>query len=377
MSKVVVGLLATSVGLGLLSVHLVRQMKAGEATIAELQAKVATLEKQRPQLQEQPSLSSQIGSGPVANPFVIVPVNPEQPSKSVTFKGSATAATTTANVAQPQIPSREERLRMMREHRERQRLLMQDPEYREALRIQARSNFGRSYPGLVEELGLDTKQADEFFGMLSDQQMRSSEQMEGLWDMEGKDPAMIKEQQRKIQQQAAELQRTGEAEIAARFGQEKLQAWKEYQSTLGVRHQLESMRTTLAGQGVPLSDDSNKAMLKALAEVQRTEADEYSAAVNRGVAPRLAFSNQFSPEMVENQIEASKKRNQRVLDALSPYLSYEQRSALEKEQQAQLKVQEAQMRIMRAQGAANANALYPVNGLYPVDPTVQAVITSN
>lgn len=373
MSKVVLALVATSVGLGLLSVHLVRQMKAGEATIAELQAKVATLEKQRPQLQAQPSQASEAVSGTVTNPFVIVPVNPEQPGKSVTFKGSATAATSAANVAQPQIPSREERIRMMREHRERQRLLMQDPEYREAMRIQARSNFGRSYPGLVEELGLDTKQADEFFGMLSDQQMRSSEQMEGLWDMEGKDPAMIKEQQRKIQQQSAELQRTGEAEIAARFGQEKLQAWKEYQSTLGVRHQLESMRTTLAGQGVPLSDDSNKSMLKALAEVQKTEADEYSAAVNRGVAPRLAFSNgsAFSSEMAENQIEASKKRNQRVLDALSPYLSYEQRSALEKEQQAQLKVQEAQMRIMRAQGAANAN------GLYVTDPSVQAVILSN
>ena len=207
MSKVVLGLLAASVGLGLLSVHLVRQMKAGEATIAELQAKVATLEKQRPQLQAQPSLPSEAVSGTVTNPFVIVPVNPAQPSKSVTFKGSATAATAAVNVAQPQIPSREERMRMMREHRERQRLLMQDPEYREAMRIQARSNFGRSYPGLVEELGLDTKQADEFFGMLSDQQMRSSEQMEGLWDMEGKDPATVKEQQRKIQQQAAELQK--------------------------------------------------------------------------------------------------------------------------------------------------------------------------
>lgn len=362
MSKVVVGLLATSVGLGLLSVHLVRQMKAGEATIAELQAKVATLQKPRPQLQAQPSPASEVVSGTVTNPFVVVPVNPEQPSKSVTFKDSATAA----NVAQPQIPSREQRMRMMREHRERQRLLMQDPEYREAMRIQARSNFGRSYPGLVEELGLDPKQADEFFGMLSDQQMRSSEQMAGLWDMEGKDPAMIQEQQRKIQQQAADLQRTGEAEIAARFGQEKLQAWKEYQATLGVRHQLQSMRTTLAGQGLPLSDDSNKSMLKALAEVQKTEADEYSAAVNRGAAPRLAFSNDLTPEMVENQIEASKKRNQRVLDALSPYLSYEQRSALEKEQQAQLKVQEAQMRIMRAQGAASPNG----------DAT-QAVILSN
>lgn len=358
MSKIVLALLATSVGLGLLSVHLVRQMKAGEATIAELRGQVATLQKQQPQPQVQPSLSSGAAAAAVTNPFVVLPANPDQASKSVTSKGSA--ATMAANGAQPQMPSREERLRMMREHRERQRLLMQDPEYREAMRIQARSNFGRSYPGLAEELGLDPKQADEFFGLLSDQQMRSSEQMEGLWDMEGKDPAAIREQQRKIQQQAAELQRTGEAEIAARFGQEKLQAWKEYQSTLGVRHQLQNMRTTLAGQGLPLSEDSNKSMLRALAEVQKAEADEYSAAVNRGAAPKLGFfqNGSLSPEMVENQLEATKKRNQRVLDAISPYLSYEQRSAVEKEQQAQMKVQEAQMRIMRAQGALNSNGLY-------------------
>lgn len=370
MSKIVLALAATSVGLGLLSVHLVRQMKAGEATIAELQAQVATLEKQGPQPPVQSLLSSEAGPAPVTNPFVIMSRNPEPtPSKSATLKGSAPTAA--ANVAQPQMPSREDRLRMMREHRERQRLLMQDPEYREAMRIQARSNFGRSYPGLVEELGLDAKQADEFFGLLSDQQMRSSEQMENLWDMEGKDQAAMREQQRKIQQQAAELQKTGEAEIAARFGQEKLQAWKEYQSTLGVRHQLEGLRTTLAGQGLALNEESNKSMLRALAEAQKLEADEYSAAVNRGAAPRLAFSNGFSPEVVENQIEMTKKRNQRVLDAISPYLSYEQRSAVEKEQQAQLKVQEAQMRIMRAQGAQNAN------GLYVTDPTAaQAVILS-
>jgi hypothetical protein len=57
--------------------------------------------------------------------------------------------------------------------------------------------------------------------------------------------------------------------------------------------------------------------------------------------------------MFQRQLEHTQKRNQRVLEALSPFLTYEQREALQKEQEAELKMQEAQMRIMRAQSAGD------------------------
>jgi uncharacterized beta-barrel protein YwiB (DUF1934 family) len=366
-NKVGLALVATSAGLGVLSVHLIQQMRDGQATIADLQAQVAMLEKQQ---QEPPRISfgSAIPAGDPAR-FVVLPAEPDTSSRSAASSAAPQAVQAAADVAPPPRRSSEDRMRMMREHRERQRQLMQDPEYREAMRVQARSNFSRSYPGMVEELGLDSTQAEEFFDLLADQQMRSSEQLESLWDMDGKDSAAVREQQRKIQQQAAQLQRTGEAEMAARFGQDKLQAWKDYQSTLGVRHQLESMRSMLAGQGLPLSDDPNKAMLKALAAAQKPETDAYSAAVNRGAAPAMLPSSIYhAPEKVETLIEATRKRNQRTLDAISPYLTYEQREVIEKQQQAQLKVQEAQMRIMRTQGSMNA--LRP----YAADPSVQSTI---
>ncbi len=363
MSKIVVILLATSTGLGLLSLHLVRQTHAGQATITELQAQVAALEKQQanrraqlPSFAPPPPLEpAEVGNGSEGASSA--------PSKDVAVMGFSVKTTRPADVAQPQLPSREERMRMMRESRDRQRALMQDPEYRDAMRLQNRSNFARANPGLAAELGLDQQQTDEFFELLSDQQMRVSDVLQPMWDVEGKDQVTIEAQQRKIQQQSLELQRKSEAEIAARFGQDKLQAWKEYQSTVGVRHQLEQMRTSLASQGMPIGEDMNKAMVKAMVEAQKAEADEYSAVVNRGAAaitPSVTFApgGGFTSEMVDRQIEATKKRNQRTLDALSPYLTYEQRQVIEREQEAQLKLQQAHMRIMRSQGAGNGNAAY-------------------
>jgi len=362
-SKVVLILTATSVALGALSVHLVKQMRDGQASIAELQAQVATLEQQQQQQRQQQPPAPAVASLPPPPPEAVPPTNvtTQQPGKE-TWKPAPVSG-----AASPPAFSREDRIRMIREGRDRQRQLMQDPEYRAALRLQNRNSFVRSYPGVAEDLGLDARQTDEFFALLSDQQMRASDSLEPMWDMEGKDPSSMQEQQRKVQQRAAELQRQSEAEIAAKFGADKLQQWKEYQSTLGARHQTEQMRATLAGQGMPVSDEASKSMIKAMAEVQKAEASEQVAtaltAMRGGpAAPRLGFSNgaDITEEAVERQIEATKKRNQRTLDAISPFLTYEQRQVVENDQEAQLKLQQAHMRIMRSQG--NANSVFVTGG---------------
>jgi hypothetical protein len=357
MSKVVLISVASSVGLGLLSLHLVKQLKEGEATIAALKAQVASLQEHRPQSQP-----------PAPSPFIEQSVEqPRQAVASATKEAPKAVGVITGATVLPTQPNRDERMRMIQEQRERQRQLMQDPEYREAMRVQTRNNFARQYPGVIEELGLDARQADEFFDLLADQQLRATEQMQTLWDMEGIDPndqAAMQERHRKIAQQAEENQRHSEAELAARFGQDKLQAWKEYQSSMGMRYELENMRNTLSANGLPLREDLSKPMLKALAQAQQAEANEY-AAMNRGAAPamaRLAASGTLDAGTMERQLDAMRKRNQRMLDAISPYLSFEQRAAIEKQQDAQLKMQEAQLRLMRAQGKAENNGVITVYG---------------
>ncbi len=69
----------------------------------------------------------------------------------------------------------------------------------------------------------------------------------------------MRERHGKIQQQAQENQRKNEAEMAAFLGQQKLQAWKEYQSSMGMRYELENMRNTLSAKGLPLNDEHEQA----------------------------------------------------------------------------------------------------------------------
>lgn len=352
MSKLVLILLATSVGLGLLCLFLVKQVRDADAIIIEQQSKVAALEEQLRGVPPPGSLSTlpEEPPGPTAVPppesgLPIARVN--EPAQGVLFKVPR------GDGAPPFGPSREDMMRAAREAREQRRQLMKDPEYREAMRVQARNNLVRQYPGVVQELGLDPQQASEFFDLLADQQQRLTDQMESLWEVQGPDPVAQQEQQSKIQQRSQELQRNSEAELAARFGQDKLQEWKQYQSTLGARYQMDQMRNALAAQGAPLSDDVSKSVLRALADAQKAEADELSAAFSRGTDPRAArlsfATGALSPENVEQHLETVRKRNQRMLDAISPYLTYEQRQAIEQEQRAQLKVQEAHMQMQRRQ----------------------------
>lgn len=378
MSKTVLVLFAACVGLSLLSLHLVNQMRAGQATITELQAQVAKLESER---QRDPPASAEVVSPPAAATWHVeqiapasAPANKEAP-KALASRPSMPAP---AEGMFAGSPSREDRTRMIREARERQRRLMQDPDYREAVRVQHRSNMGRQYPGLGQELGLTVEQTEQLFDLLVDQQLRNNEQAEVIWDTEGLDPATGQQRQQKMQQQWAEIQRKNEAELAAQLGPGKVQAWKEYQSTLVARHQAEQLRTTLAGRGVPLSEDASRAIVKAYAEAQKTEMQEYAnmaktnvAAGKRGAVAMLGHSAPTA-EMYERQIENAKKRNERVLEALSPFLTYEQREALQKEQEAELKMQEAQMRIMRAQAEAQGNN----NGGW-VSNSAQAIIIPN
>lgn len=379
MSKVVVISVASAVGLGLLSLHLVKQLKEGEAAIEDLKAQVATLQgRQQPEPAPLPRENNLPPEVIAPQPSEVIGTPPKVPPKTVGV------FTVNGQSMPPSPPSRDDRMRMMREHRERQRQLMQDPEYREAMRVQTRGNFARQYPGVIQELGLDSQQADEFFDLLADQQMRANEQMQPIWELDSADPAdqaAMQERHRKIADQAAENQRKSEAEIASRFGQDKLQAWKDYQSTMGVRYELENVRSTLASNGMPLDEDLSKPMLKALAQAQaqasQAAANEYAAAVSRGAAPaltaRVMTTDSFDDTNMERHIEAQRKRNQHMLDALSSYLSFEQRQAIEKQQDAQLKMQEAQYRLMRAQRKAdpNSNGTFFVEGgstLVPLRP---------
>ncbi len=134
---------------------------------------------------------------------------------------------------------------------------------------------------------------------------------------------------------------------------------------MGMRYELENMRNTLSANGLSLSDDLSKPMLKALAQANQAEANRIFGGRGARRWPHggdVGVNGAFDSSAMERQLDSMRKRNQRMLDAISPYLSFEQRSAIEKQQEAQLKMQEAQLRLMRAQGKAESNGVYFAEG---------------
>src|SRR4029453_11843409 len=106
------------------------------------------------------------------------------------------------------------------------------------MKLQNRGNLARQYPGLAEDLGLTSDQTEQLFDLLSEHQIRSQEQTQPMWIAdEAADPETLQARQQKMHEQYQELQKQNEREIAQQLGTDKLQAWKDYQSTMGARWQ--------------------------------------------------------------------------------------------------------------------------------------------
>ncbi len=65
---------------------------------------------------------------------------------------------------------------------------------------------------------------------------------------------------------------------------------------------------------------------------------------------------------MERHLDTMKKRNQRMLDAISPHLSFEQRAAIEKQQEAQLKCRKPRCASCALEGKAESNGVTFLEG---------------
>lgn len=243
---------------------------------------------------------------------------------------------------------------MMRESAERQRALMRDPEYRDAMLSQHKMMLSSSYPDLAAELQLTPEDADRFMALLADQQLRSMDQDPVIFDGPP-DAAVAQEMQRKAQ----ERQQNNEAEVAALLGHEKTRAWKDYQSTMGVRHQVMQMRNSFASRGAPLQPDQVKPLQQALADAQQRMMQDWNQ--NPPVAALAAATTVSSrPDPAqqiawqEEHLRRQNEHNQRVRETVASILTPEQLKVFEEDQNAQLKIQQAQLKMRRAQAEAEA-----------------------
>jgi hypothetical protein len=372
-SKLALVLAVVAIGEGAVTLHLVRQVHMERANSQTLQARVTELEQKTPQpgatfiaVPTQPA---------TANPFGTVRNNEPPPAKAVAGNsapaGNAIVGGFTANGPIPLSAPDQERVReQMRASMERQRTLMRDPEYREAMRAQQKMNLARSNPNLARDLDMTAEQIDQLYDVLAEQSLRSMENNGPMWSVDGEQPDAAKMQE--FHRKAMEQQRSNEAELRRALGDSKYREWQEYQSMAGVRWEADRVRNSLASAGVPLDESLAKPLLKTLHEQQMKMMQQQAAAAaaspNARVSSRLVLSSGFAPgtspdmlKMQEQSLEMMSQHHKRQRDALASVLTPEQLKIVEDEHNAEQQMQRAQLRIMRAQ--QEAGVLDPAQGI--------------
>jgi PAS domain-containing protein len=363
MSKLAVVLAIVAVGEGAVTLHLVRQVQVERENAQTLQARVTELEQKTPQpgatfvaVPTQPA---------TANPFAAVRKN--EPSAAKAAAGNSAAAGNalvggfTAAGPIPMSAHDQERVReQMQASMERQRTLMRDPEYREAMRAQQKMNLVRSNPNLARDLDMTAEQLDRLYDVLAEQSLRAMENNGPLWPVEGERPDAAKMQE--YQRKAMEQQRANETELRRALGDGKYREWQEYQSMAGVRWEADRVRTSLASAGVPLDESLAKPLLKTLHQQQMKmmqQAAATAASSNANASGRLVMSSSFAPasspdmlKMQEQSLEMITQHQKRQREALASVLTPEQLKIVEDEHNAEQQMQRAQLRIMRAQQEA-------------------------
>jgi hypothetical protein len=367
MNRAIVILGAATLAFGSASAYLYNDLRETRAETAALQVRVAELQK------------TVTAPTPVAvtQPPPAVPVNPfTTPAPRAVVGATATppppqsGATFTA-VGGGMITGGPPPMAMMRtggwEVRNR---MLENPEYRDAMKRQQKLMMPRMYPDLRTALQLDEQKADQLYEVLAEQQMNQmSASRPPFTPGSQPDPNAIREWQAQQQQ----LHKDNEAAIASVLGADGLQQWQNYQASLPARGQVRELRMTLESAGLPLQQDQAEQLVTAFGAEQKRSIAETQAAysanrlvtangsVQMSAADRTAFTSQI--------LERQKQQQQNVRDAASSILTSQQMRQLERMHASQIEMTEVSLKLSQAQ-QAEAAARGEIRGTTTVTPAV-------
>ncbi len=357
MNRVVIVLVLTTVAASLACMHLVSELRDERARAEALQTQVTGLERTLAD-REQATRTAAAHASPFSPFFEVIPVAREPQSDSRT---DGTPADSSERRAAINVPPD------VREHFERQRKLMEDPKYREAMRRQQRIHMDGMYPGLEDALGLSAEETGRFLDLLS--QHRADEMVAGS-EMRVWDPTDT-EAMEKAHDAIAQRQQHQQQEIDEQFGPNVRQKWTEYQETIGARHRLGAMQSQLALAGAPLDAQQSKAVLNVLVEEQQRQMQEYANTIGaRSEIRYTANSVVASPPdwNVTDWTQNRERAHERMLSSLQSSLTQEQLEHIEGILKREREAQRASMELMQAQGINDGgrNAIIATGSFAPI-----------
>ena len=362
MHKIALVLAIAAVGEGAVTLHLVRQLHVERENAQTLQARVTELERPAPPGSAPGATFVAVPTQPTVSPFTVVQKSAAPPPAATVTSGVTAVNSFVAGNALP-VPDQERMREQINASMERQRTLLKDPEYREAMRAQQRVMLMRAHPDVAKDLDLSAEQADRLFETLAEQSLRGMENMGAYNWNEQPDAAKMQE----INRKAMELQRANEAELKSALGEAKFREWQDYQGSMGARYEATRLRASLASAGMPLDENQVKPLVKVLQDQQRKQMEEHVAAARTAAGAQVGFITEpgvytggNSIELMDKSMDLMAQSQKKQREALSRVLTPEQLKAIEEEQNAELQMQRAQLRIMRAQ--QEAGLLDPVQG---------------
>jgi len=354
MHKIALVLAIAAIGEGLLALHLVRQLHEERASAQALQARITELERRAPQPAPGAAFAA-VPTQPAAAPFTVVKPSAPAPSQQP------------AHRPRPPVPTEPEAAEMRKQMAasfERQRALLRDPEYREAMVAQQKTQLMRMNPDIARDLELTPDQMDRLYTTMGEQYVRQIEAQEYLGDV-ATDPEGVSARMEEANRKSAEQLQANLAEIRKVLGDAKFREFEQYQYMFGARSEASRIRESLATAGVPLDANLAMPLARIIHEYQQKFAQATTTLMPAGgqlaasdgfvSAPHSLNSALNSVENQQEQLENIAKFQRQQREALARVLSPQQLKVIEEEQELSLQLQRAQLRVMQAQPEAPAS----------------------
>jgi hypothetical protein len=223
--------------------------------------------------------------------------------------------------------------------------LMKDPEYRKAQLTITRMKLSQSNPGLAQALGISEKEANHYFEVMAEQQLKMTAEMSSAVAAGGSPALSIDDSMRRARSLTDVLR---EAMGDARFAQ-----YQEYQ--VNVRPaltQVSSIGSALTAAGQPLNESQSRALASTMLAEQQRQRQE--AMTPRAAAPTPGVARGIA-DMLEESNQRQDESNRRILEASAGYLNGAQMEALKTRYE-----QQAAQRRRTVESAKDMDARRPI-----------------
>jgi hypothetical protein len=333
MKKMLLVSVALLAGFAVVLIKLTLELRAERQGSSELRAQLDEARVARP-LAAAPTQMAAV-PGAVA-PSAACASSPVQPAPSpaevdMAMRASTTAALSASTVAAITGSTEQD--------------LMKDPEYRKAQLTITRMKLSQSNPGLAQALGISEKEANHYFEVMAEQQLKMTAEMSSAVAAGGSPALSIDDSMRRARSLTDVLR---EAMGDARFAQ-----YQEYQ--VNVRPaltQVSSIGSVLTAAGQPLNESQSRALASTMLAEQQRQRQE--AMTPRAAAPTPGVARGIA-DMLEESNQRQDESNRRILEASAGYLNGAQMEALKTRYE-----QQAAQRRRTVESAKDMDARRPI-----------------